>query len=170
MLFGLLESCFPVVNLGHNSINKHGERYQKYSKFEARNLMNELARMKYDSAGGVKDFIIKMVHIQTKLASHEIIIFEKFIVHHAFNSLPLEFSNIQTTYNAMNENWSVNDLISKCVFEEKKLKKEKSESALLATHSKHNFWKSFKKPGKNPLRSIVDGIIGTCNYGLVSCQ
>ena len=48
----------------------------------------------------------------------------------------------------MNEVWSINDLISKYVYEEEKLKKERSESVLFTTHSKPCFHKIFGKPEK----------------------
>ena len=40
--------------------------------------------------------------------------------------MPIKFNQIKTAYNAANEIWNTNDLISKCVFEEEKLKKEKN--------------------------------------------
>ena len=79
------------------------EIYHKSSKFEARNPMSELTSMRYDSFGGDRDFIRKMVHIQTKLISHKITLPDNFFVHHALNALPIEFTQIKTTYNAVND-------------------------------------------------------------------
>ena len=50
--------------------------------------MKQLTDMRYDNVGGVREFIMKMVHIQTKLKSHQIDLNEKSIVKHALNSLP----------------------------------------------------------------------------------
>ena len=73
-----------------------GERYHKSSKFKARNLMSELTSIRFDSSGGVRDFIMKMVHIQTKLISHKITLSDNFIIHHALNALPIECTQIKT--------------------------------------------------------------------------
>ena len=48
----------------------------------------------------------------------------------------MKLSKIKTTYNTLNQNWTINDLIAKCVLEEEKLKKEKSESALIVSNVK----------------------------------
>lgn len=88
-----------------------GERYQLSNKFEAKNLMSELTEMKYDNVKGAKDFIIKIVHIHSKLKSYNIILHDKFVVHYALNFLPVEFNRIKTICNVLDETWSINDLI-----------------------------------------------------------
>ena len=93
--------------------------------------MKQLTDMRYDNVGGVREFIMKMVHIQTKLKSQKIYLNEKFIVEHTLNFLPADFTQIKTTHNTIGQNWIANDLITKCVVEEEKLKKEKSDISLL---------------------------------------
>ncbi|KAJ7975971.1 Retrovirus-related Pol polyprotein from transposon TNT 1-94 [Quillaja saponaria] len=90
-----------------------------------------------------------MVHVQTKLKNKEIPIPYSFVVHHSLNSLPLDFSQIKTAYNTQNESWTINDLISKCVAEEDKIKKEKSETALFVSHSKPSFTKGGQGKSKS---------------------
>ena len=84
---------------------------------------------------------MKMVHIQTKLKSHQIDLNEKFIVKHDLNSLPTDFTQIKIAYNTIGKKWTVNNLIAKCVVEEEKLKKDKSDIALLSIHNKPIFGK-----------------------------
>jgi len=92
---------------------------------------------------------MKMVHIQTKLKSHQIDLNEKFIVKHDLNSLPTDFTQIKIAYNTIGKKWTVNNLIAKCVVEEEKLKKDKSDIALLSIHNKPIFgkrhWKNTKR-------------------------
>jgi len=76
------------------------ERYRVSDKAEARNLLSELTNIRYDAAMGVREFILKMVQIQFKLKAHEIVLSENYIVHHALNGLPAEFSQIKTAYSA----------------------------------------------------------------------
>lgn len=88
-------------------------------------LMKQLTYMKYDNNGGVREFILKMVHVQTKLKSHDIDLNGNFIVPHALNCLHVEFTQIKTAYNIFGDKWIENNLITKCVAEEEKLKKER---------------------------------------------
>ena len=113
-----------------------GERYQLSNNAESGYLLKQLTDMKYDNVGVVREFILKMIHIQTKLKDLDIELNAKFVVSHAINSLPVEFTQIKTAYNVFGSNWTINDLITKCVAEEEKLKKEKSDLALLTIHPK----------------------------------
>ena len=83
------------------------------------------------------------------MKAHDIPIPDKFIVHQALNSLPSSFNQIKTTYNTLNKTWGVNDLITKCVAEEEKLKREKNESAHLVALRKSNYQKRVEK-GRKP--------------------
>ncbi|KAL3720364.1 hypothetical protein ACJRO7_005223 [Eucalyptus globulus] len=94
-----------------------GERYKVSDKAEVKNLLSELMNMRYDAVMDVREFILKMVHIQSKLKAHEIVLSENYIMHHALNVLPTKFSQIKTTYSTQNETWSVNALITKCATE-----------------------------------------------------
>ncbi|XP_016544171.1 uncharacterized protein LOC107844218 [Capsicum annuum] len=90
--------------------------------------------MSYEFSGGVRDYILKMVHIQHKQKTLEMTLHSTYIVHSTLNSLPTEFSQMKTAYNTQNESWSINDLISKCVVDEGKIKKKKAEVSMLASH------------------------------------
>ena len=115
-----------------------GNRYQIYDNAEAGNFMDELMNMRYNDMTRVRDYILKMVHFQTKLNAHDIPIHEKFIVHQALNSMPSSFSQIKTTYNTLNKTWGVNDLITKCVAKKEKQKRKKNEYAHLIAFGKSN--------------------------------
>lgn len=89
-----------------------------------------------------------MVHVETKLKSHDIDLNENFIVSHALNCLPAELTQIKTAYNAFGDKWTVNNFITKCVVEEEKFKKEISDISFLTFHAKphssKNSWKNKK--------------------------
>ncbi|KAF7833347.1 Retrovirus-related Pol polyprotein from transposon TNT 1-94 [Senna tora] len=86
--------------------------------------------------------------VKTKLKVHKIPLPDDYVIYAALYSLPPEFSPIKTAYNTQDEAWSINSLISKCVAEEEKLKKEKSESAYLVSRSKFHSKKG-KENSKN---------------------
>ncbi|KAF2309722.1 hypothetical protein GH714_004791 [Hevea brasiliensis] len=80
-----------------------------------------------------RECILMMVHIQNKLKNPDIILLNAYIVHQAFNTLPLEFGTIVTTYNSKEEPQNVNDFIAICVAEENKLKVENASTSLLVS-------------------------------------
>ncbi|GAV58134.1 UBN2 domain-containing protein [Cephalotus follicularis] len=107
------------------------ERYHVSSNADIGSLLQVLFNMKYDSNGGVRDYVIRMVDYQTKLKALKVDLPDTCIVHQALNTLSPEFSIIKTNYNSQDESWSINDLISRVVAEEEKLKKEKRSSCFI---------------------------------------
>ena len=79
-----------------------GNRYHIFDNAKVGNFMDELMNMRYNDITGVHDYILKMVHLQTKLKGHDIPIHDKFIVHQTLNSLPPSFIQIKTAYNTLN--------------------------------------------------------------------
>lgn len=126
-----------------------GERFQLSDNVESGCLMKQLTDMKYDSNGNVMGFILKVVYVQTKLKSHDIDLNEYFIVAHALNCPPTEFTQIETAYNTFGEKWTFNNRITKCVAKKEKLKKERSDLALLTVHAKPHSGKNSWKNKKN---------------------
>ena len=80
-------------------------RYQTSDNAEARHFMDELMNMRYDDMKGVREYILKMVHLQTRLKALDIPIPDKFIVHQALNTLLFSFSQIKIAYNTLNQSW-----------------------------------------------------------------
>ncbi|RVW22815.1 Retrovirus-related Pol polyprotein from transposon TNT 1-94 [Vitis vinifera] len=60
----------------------------------------------------------------------------------------MNMSQIKSAYNTLNQSWGVNDLITKCVAKEEKLKREKNESAHLVALGKPNNKKKVEKTRK----------------------
>lgn len=79
---------------------------------------------------------MEMKNITTQFKSLEIEISESFLVHFKLNSLPNEYVSFKILYKTHKENWFVNELLTMCVQEEKRLKDEKFQSVHLPTHVK----------------------------------
>ena len=105
------------------------------SNAEVGTLLQKLFNMKYDDTAGVRDYVLRMVDLKTKLQALNVSIPDACIVHQALNTLPPDFRIIKTNYNSQDETWSVNDLIARVVAEEEKLKKEKGHLALCVSSS-----------------------------------
>ncbi|GAV57656.1 UBN2 domain-containing protein [Cephalotus follicularis] len=126
-----MKSGLPTDCTAKELMTAINERYRVSSHADIGSLFQILFNMKYDGNGG----IIRMVDYQTKLKALKVDLPDTCIVHQALNTLPPEFSIIKTNYNSQDESWSINDLISRVVAEEEKLKKEKGQVALYAAGS-----------------------------------
>ena len=105
------------------------------SNAEIGTLLQKLFNIKYDGTAGVRDYVLRMVDLKTKLQALNVSISDACIVHQALNTLPPDFGIIKTNYNSQDETWSINDLIERVVAEKEKLKKEKGHMALYVSSS-----------------------------------
>ncbi|GJS43819.1 putative ribonuclease H-like domain-containing protein [Tanacetum coccineum] len=103
-----------------------------------RTLMKKLSNMTLDKIKGVREHIMEMRDIASKLSSLKVEISESFLVHFILNSLPSEYTPFKISYNTHKENWAINDLLTMCVQEELRLKNESIETVHFTTHSKGN--------------------------------
>ncbi|GMJ01540.1 hypothetical protein HRI_003823200 [Hibiscus trionum] len=78
----------------------------------------------------------KMFHLASKLKALKIELSEDLLVLMVLVSLPAQFNQFKISYNCQKEKWTLNELISHCVQEEDRLKRDKTESAHLASASK----------------------------------
>ena len=79
------------------------ERYKINKNAEAGTLMSKLTGMSYNSADGVRAYILGMIGVRDKLKSFEIPIPDSFIINHTLNSLPPKFSQLKTAFNTQNK-------------------------------------------------------------------
>ncbi|KAA8515377.1 hypothetical protein F0562_019012 [Nyssa sinensis] len=111
-------------------------RFAKNEKSETSTLLANLISMRYKGNGNIREYIMEMSHLASKLRAHKLDLSENLLVHLVLISLPTQFSQFEVSYNCQKETWSLNELISHCVQEEERLKQEKIESAHLAGTSK----------------------------------
>ena len=78
--------------------------------------------MRYKGNGNIREYIMKMSHLASKLRAHNLDLFEDLLVHLVLIYLPTQFSQFKVSYNCQKETWSLNELISHCVQEEERLK------------------------------------------------
>ena len=112
------------------------KRFAKNDKAETSTLLASLISMRYKGKGNMREYIMEMSHLASKLKTLKLELSEDLLVHLVLISLPAQFSQFKVSYNCQKEKWSLNELISHCVQEEERLKQEKTESAHLASTSK----------------------------------
>ncbi|XP_050156195.1 uncharacterized protein LOC126630073 [Malus sylvestris] len=92
-------------------------KFNESNKAETGNLMNSLMTTKFVD-GSVREHILGLIDIATKLNALDVAISDPFLVHVTLNSLPSEYSQLKSTNNAQKEKWDLNELIAICVHEE----------------------------------------------------
>ena len=121
------------------------QRFAKNEKAETSTLLAKLISMRYKGQGNIREYIIEMSHIASKLKALKLDLSEDLLVHLVLISLPTHFSHFKVSYNCQKDSWSLNELISHCVQEEERLKHEKTESAHFASTSKNKKGQKRKK-------------------------
>ncbi|XP_074321767.1 uncharacterized protein LOC141658944 [Silene latifolia] len=112
------------------------KRFVKNEKSETNTLLTSLVSNRYKATGNIREYIMEMSHIASKLKALKLDLSEDLLVHLVLISLPKKFNHFTVSYNCQKEKWTLNELISHCVQEEERLKQEKTESAHLASFSK----------------------------------
>ena len=76
---------------------------------------------------------MQMRDIAAQLKKLEIDMSDFFLVHFILNTLPHQYGPFKISYNTHKDKCSINELMTMCVQEEKRLMMELGESAMLAT-------------------------------------
>jgi hypothetical protein len=112
------------------------KRFAKNEKAETSNLLGKLVSLKYKGSGSIREHIMEMSHLASKLKALKLELSEDLLVHLVLISLPAQYGQFKISYNYQREKWSLNELISHCVQEEERVKQDKPESAHFVTSSK----------------------------------
>ena len=97
-------------------------RFAKNEKSETSTLLANPISMRYKGNGNIREYIMEMSHLASKLRSHKLDLSEDFLVYLVLISLPTQFNQFKVSYNCQKETWSLNELISHCVQEEERLR------------------------------------------------
>ncbi|XP_071714297.1 uncharacterized protein [Rutidosis leptorrhynchoides] len=97
------------------------EQFKGSSKSHASTLILKMLSTKYDGVSGVREHIMMMNDMVSKLKGMDMEISEGFLVHFIMTSLPSQFAHFKINYNTQREKWKMSELIAMCVKEEEKL-------------------------------------------------
>ena len=98
-----LKSGLPVDCTAKEMMATIEARNRISSNAEVGTLLQKLFNMKYDGTAGVRDYVLRMVDLKTKLQALSVTIPDACIVHQALNTLPPDFGIIKTNYNSQDE-------------------------------------------------------------------
>ncbi|KAI9182811.1 hypothetical protein LWI28_029111 [Acer negundo] len=112
--------------------------FAKNDKAETSALLQSLVSMKYKGKGNIREYIMEMSLIASKLKALKLELSDDLLMHLVLISLPAQYGRFKVSYNCQKEKWTLNELISYCVQEEERLKQDRTKSAYLASTSKDN--------------------------------
>ena len=101
------------------------------------------------------DHIMCMMDISAQLKSLKVSMSELFLVHYIFYTLPLQYSPFKISYNTQKDKWSINELLTVCVQEERWLLLEQGEKVLF-TILGNQMKNKPKNKGKGKVQPKVD--------------
>ncbi|PRQ44411.1 putative RNA-directed DNA polymerase [Rosa chinensis] len=140
-----------------------GLKFKENEKAEISALLDQLLGMKFDTSESVREHIMKIIHITTRLGELEIAFSDAFIVHLALIRLPPSFGPLKTAYFSQKEKWDLNELIEICVQEEELIKSHGTVSVNLVNKQK---WKGKGKAVASSAANSGEGTSGTKPYQL----
>jgi hypothetical protein len=85
-------------------------------------IIKRLVIEKYSFDSGVREHILKMSNMTSKLKSMDMGLKDEFLVNLVMSSLPKEFETFEINYNFQPESWGIEKLIVMCVQEEEMIK------------------------------------------------
>jgi len=97
-------------------------QFTKSDKVEGSTHLSMLVNMCYNSKENIREYIMEMSNLVSKLKALKLELSEEILVHFILISLPPQYNPFKINYNAQREKWSLNELSSHCVQEEKRLK------------------------------------------------
>ena len=74
-------------------------RFVKNEKSETSTLLENLISMRYKGNGNIREYIMEMSHLASKLRAHKLNLSEDLLVHLVLISLPTQFSQFKVSYN-----------------------------------------------------------------------
>jgi hypothetical protein len=110
------------------------------SKTYASTIIKKLVTRKYSFGSRVREHILKMSNMTSKLKTMDMGLKDEFLVHLVMSSLPKEFEAFEINYNFQPKNWGIEKLIAMCIQEEERIKDARGD---FINHVKHNKKKNF---------------------------
>ncbi|PRQ42084.1 putative transcription factor interactor and regulator CCHC(Zn) family [Rosa chinensis] len=119
-----VRGCIEEPEYAVDFLEAIAQKFRESDKAEGARLSRKFNDLKFSGNGSVRTHIMELIDINNKLRELYMGVNDAQVVHVALESLPNAYSHLRTTYNAQKEKWTLNELISICVDEQERIKKE----------------------------------------------
>ena len=136
-----IKECVPKTEMAKDFLEYVKANYVKIDKAEMETYLKLFITTMYDGVSGVRDHIINLKHYFNKVNEMKVELSEKFLKWLILESLPTSFDTMKLTYNALKEEWTLEELMSIVVQHEVSLKKNETHSLALVTDQVSNMKK-----------------------------
>ncbi|XP_073017722.1 uncharacterized protein [Primulina eburnea] len=133
-----IRGAIPEENDAKKFFTQIPDHFTANEKVEKSTILNKLVLMRYKEKGNIREYIMKMSNLVTRLKAFKLELSEDIVVHLVLISLPVQFNQFKISYNTQKEKWALNELIAQCVQEKERLKQDVIESAHLASNYQGN--------------------------------
>ena len=123
------------------------------SKIYATQQIKQLVIEMYSKNGGIREHILRMSNLASKLKPMDLALKEEFLIYLIFASLLKEFNIFIVNYNIQPEKWDMKRLMAMCVQEEERIKAANGGTInyLKDNKKKNTNANSSKSNGKGPM-------------------
>ncbi|KAL9689854.1 hypothetical protein QQ045_010245 [Rhodiola kirilowii] len=125
------------ISVAKDYLAEFEKRFVENDKAKTSELLANLISMKYSYKGNVREHIMEMSQLASKLKALKLELSENLLVHLVLISLPSEYSQFRISYNCQREKWTLNEVISFCVEEEEMLKHDKAANSKASVFNTH---------------------------------
>ncbi|KAL6339994.1 hypothetical protein AAG906_038829 [Vitis piasezkii] len=141
-------------------------RFAANEKVEKNTILSKLVSMRYKGKVNIRDYIMEMFNLVTRLKALKLELSEDILVHLVLISLPTQFSPFKISYNTQKEKWTLNELIAQTSKQnvQKKQDKEitcffcKKAGHMKKTCTKYVAWHEKKAEVENQLSKKIKAV------------
>jgi hypothetical protein len=130
-----IKGAIPPCETAKEYLKKVKSQFAGSSKTYTSTIIKRLMKKKYTFGIGVREHILKMSKMTSKLKPMDMGFKNEFVVHIVMPSLPKEFRTFEINYNSQPESYEIVKIIAMCVEEEEKIKESHGDSV---NHVKYN--------------------------------
>ncbi|CAM8986421.1 unnamed protein product [Rhodiola kirilowii] len=150
---------------------KFKKRFVENDKAKTSKLLANLISMKYSDKGNVREHIMEMSQLASKLKALKLELSENLLLHLVLISLPSEYIQFRISNNCQREKWTLNELILFCVEKEEMLKHDEAANSKTPVFTTHVTCHFCEKIGHVKKKSQVGHVsLGELKGDCLSCR
>ncbi|XP_019173855.1 PREDICTED: uncharacterized protein LOC109169429 [Ipomoea nil] len=113
--------CFEDIRKVKPLLKAIDDNFIVSKKILAITLVMKFRNLRLSTIKGTRKHIMQLMDIAAQLKKLEIIVPDDFLVRFALDTLPQEYNPFMISYITHKVDWSINELITKCAMEERRL-------------------------------------------------